>query len=208
MEGVYQNQEEINDHLTGVDDPNVEPGDIRFNDINGDGVINSEDRTFIGDPHPDFTYGFTFSGQYRNLDFSIFIQGEQGADQYNQSQQILNFDTRPFNFTTKMLDAWDGEGSTNEIPRVSLTDNGGSRVSSLFVEDASYLRLKSLEVGYTLDSLLGQLGSINNLRVYASADNILTVTGYDGLDPELTDLQDLGTFPVSRNIAFGVDISF
>lgn len=209
MVGVYQNQQEINNHLSGIDDPNVKPGDIKFKDLDGNGVINSEDRTFIGDPHPDITYGMNLSGQYKNLDFSVFLQGVLGADQYNDSQKILNYDTRPFNYTTKMLDSWDGEGSTDEIPRVSFTDNGGSRVSSIFVEDASYLRINSVEMGYSLGSLLGEkFSSVGNIRIYASAQNVFTLTGYGGLDPELTDLQDFGTYPISRTVTIGVNTSF
>jgi hypothetical protein len=108
-----------------------------------------------------------------------------------------------------MLDSWDGEGSTDEIPRVSFTDNGGSRVSSIFVEDASYLRINSVEMGYSLGSLLGEkFSSVGNIRIYASAQNVFTLTGYGGLDPELTDLQDFGTYPISRTVTIGVNTSF
>ncbi len=209
MEGIYQNQQEIDNHLSGVSNPDVEPGDIKFRDLDGNGVINSEDRAFIGDPHPDMTYGLNLSAQYRNFDLSVFLQGVQGVDQYNDSKKIVDYDTRPFNYTTRMLDSWDGEGSTNSIPRVSFTDNGGSRVSSIYVEDASYLRLKNLEVGYTLNSAFGfSSTSVSNVRIYVSAQNVFTITDYTGLDPELTDLKDFGTYPQYRSVMFGINTSF
>ena len=210
MEGIYQNQQEINNHLDGVEDPSAVPGDIRFEDLNDDGVINSDDRTFIGDPHPDMTFGFNFYGEYKNFDFNIFLQGVQGVDQYNDSKKIVDYDTRPFNYTTRVLDAWDGEGSTNKIPRVSFTDNGSSNISSIYVEDASYLRLKSLEIGYSLQSLMGDrvAASVNEIRLFASAQNLFTITDYSGLDPEVTDIKDFGTYPQYRTLMIGINTSF
>lgn len=208
MDGIYQNQEEINSHLSGESNPSAVPGDIRFKDLDGNGIINSEDRTFIGDPHPDITYGLNFSGEYANFDLSVFLQGVQGVDQYNDSKKILDYDTRPFNYTTRMLDSWDGEGSTNSIPRVSFTDNGSSRVSSIYVEDASYLRIKNVELGYSLGSVFDPVGAVKDMRVFVSGQNLLTITDYSGLDPEVTGLMDYGTYPQSRSFVIGINASF
>ncbi len=209
MDGIYQNQQEINEHLRGETNPSAQPGDIRFKDLDENGIINSGDRSFIGSPHSDLTYGLNFSGEYENFDLSVFLLGVQGVDRYNDSKQILDYDTRPFNYTTRVLDSWDGEGSTNSIPRLSFTDNGSSRTSSIYVEDASYMRIKNVEIGYTFNSILGDNQSkINNLRLYISAQNLISITEYTGLDPEVTDLMDYGTYPQSRSIIAGINVSF
>ncbi|MDD3722219.1 MAG: TonB-dependent receptor [Lutibacter sp.] len=204
MEGIYQNQSEIDSHLSGTLNPNVKPGDIKFEDLNNDGIINSDDRTFIGSSIPDLTYGISFSSSFKGFDFSFLFQGVEGVDRYNDAKKILDYDTRPFNYTTNILGAWDGEGSSNTIPRVAFEDNGSSKVSSIFVEDASYLRLKNVEIGYTLKSIKG----IQDVRLYVSGQNLFTVTNYSGLDPESTDLMDMGTYPSSTSVLFGVNVKF
>tara|TARA_R110002033_G_scaffold170629_1_gene213588 strand:+ start:35 stop:958 length:924 start_codon:yes stop_codon:yes gene_type:complete len=204
MIGIYQTQAEIDSHLSGTLNPSVKPGDIKFEDINNDGVINSDDRKFLGSSIPDLTYGFSFSSSYKNFDFSFLFQGVKGVDRYNDGKQILDYDTRPFNYTTNILGAWDGPGSSNTIPRVAFEDNGSSKVSSIFVEDASYLRLKNVELGYTINSLKG----VQNIRLYVSGQNLFTSTDYTGLDPESTDLMDRGTYPSSKAVLFGVNVKF
>lgn len=205
QEGIYQNEQEIADHLDGTSNPPQKPGDIKFRDLNGDGRINDNDRDFIGNPNPELSFGLNAGFDYKGFDFNMLIQGVSGVDRYNDLKKIIDYDTRPFNFTDRVLESWDGEGSTNTIPRVSFTDNGSSRVSDIFVEDASYLRLKNLEIGYSL-SLQEQMG-IENLRIYTSGQNLFTITDYSGLDPESTDLMDFGTYPQSLTILFGVNIT-
>jgi TonB-linked SusC/RagA family outer membrane protein len=204
MAGIYQNQAEIDSYLSGTLNPNVKPGDIKFEDLNNDGIINSDDRKFIGDPIPDLTYGVSFSSSYKGFDFSFLFQGVEGVDRYNDAKKILDFDTRPFNYTTNILNAWDGDGSSNTIPRVAFEDNGSSKVSSIFVEDASYLRLKNVEFGYTIKAIQG----LQNVRFYISGQNLFTATDYSGLDPESTDLMDMGTYPSSKSVLFGVNLKF
>ncbi len=205
MVGIYQNQTEIDSHLTETPDlEKPEPGDLKFNDVNNDGKIDADDRTFIGDPIPDLTYGISFSANYKGFDFSMLLQGVEGIDRYNDSKKILDYDSRPFNYTTNILGAWDGEGSSNTIPRVTFNDNGSSRVSSVFVEDASYLRLKNIEFGYTINDLKG----LQNIRLYLSGQNLFTATNYTGMDPESVDLIDMGTYPSSSAILFGVNVKF
>jgi len=128
----------------------------------------------------------------------------QGVDRYLDLKQILNYDTRPFNSTTAVLGAWTGEGSTNSIPRLSFNDVGGSKVSSVFVEDASYLRLKNIELGYTLRV---PNAKIKSLRFYISGQNLITVTKYTGLDPESTSLKDQGTYPQMKAFIVGAKIN-
>ncbi|HUH28035.1 TonB-dependent receptor [Gelidibacter sp.] len=204
MVGIYQNQEEINSYLSGTPNPSAKPGDIKFADLNNDGIINSDDRTFTGDAIPDLTYGLSLSASYKGFDFSCLFQGVEGVDKYNDARKIVDYDTRPFNYTTDILGAWDGEGSTNSIPRVTFEDNGSSKESSIYVEDASYFRLKNAEIGYTINSLVG----VQDIRLYISGQNLFTVTKYSGLDPESTDSVDKGTYPLSSSVLFGINVKF
>jgi hypothetical protein len=199
MIGIYQNQAEINTYLSGTVNPPDKPGDIKFADINGDGKINDDDRTFLGNSVPKVNYGMNFSGGFRRFDVGMFFQGVGGVSKYNDGKQITDYDSRPFNHTVAVLGAWHGEGTSNTIPRTTFNDNGSSKKSSIFVEDASYLRLKNLEVGYSLG---------NARRVYVSGQNLWTKTNYTGLDPESTDLLDRGTYPQSKSFLFGINAKF
>jgi TonB-linked SusC/RagA family outer membrane protein len=199
MDGIYQNQSEIDSHLFGAPSPATRPGDIRFKDLNADGVINDNDRTFIGNPIPRMSYGLNLSGQRSRFDLSLFFQGVRGVDKYNDGKQITDYDSRPFNHSTEVLGAWSGEGTSNTIPRTTFNDNGSSRKSSIFVEDASYFRLKNIELGYSLGP---------SRRLYVSGQNLLTVTSYTGLDPESTDILDRGTYPQSKAFLVGINAKF
>ncbi|KOS05829.1 hypothetical protein AM493_07100 [Flavobacterium akiainvivens] len=203
FDGIYQNQAEIDNYLYNNANGAL-PGDMKFRDINGDGQINADDRTFIGNPIPKITYGVNFNASYKNFDISFLFQGVNNVDVYNDMIQILDYDTRPFNSTTDVLNSWNGEGTSNTTPRLTFNNNGGSQVSSKFVEDASYLRLKNVEIGYTFSNLVKGL---NNMRIYVSGQNLLTITDYKGLDPESTSLIDKGTYPQSRAVIFGARIN-
>ncbi|MEO8403113.1 MAG: TonB-dependent receptor [Chitinophagaceae bacterium] len=202
FDGIYQNAAEISEHL--FSNPNgVQPGDIRFKDLDHDGQINANDRAFIGNPIPKTTWGFSFSAEYMRFDFSFLLQGVQGVDRYNDLKQILNYDSRPFNSMVSVLDSWHGEGTSNTTPRVTFNNNGGGYVSSVFVEDASYLRLKNIEIGYTFNT--AKIG-VKNMRLFVSGQNLLTSTKYTGLDPESTSLIDKGTYPQSKAFIVGAKI--
>ncbi len=203
FDGIYQNAAEVNSHLFSNSNGTL-PGDIRFKDLNGDGQINADDRTFIGNPVPKLTYGLAFSSSYKNFDFSFLVQGVQGVDRYNDLKQIINFDSRPFNSMTSVLNSWHGEGTSNTLPRVTFNNNGGGNVSSVFVEDASYVRLKNIELGYTFK--VQKIG-FKNVRVYASGQNLFTITDYTGLDPESTSLIDKGTYPQSKAFIVGLKLT-
>ncbi|MCW3093269.1 MAG: hypothetical protein JWP81_4338 [Ferruginibacter sp.] len=203
FDGIYQNAGEISKHLFSNAN-GTQPGDIRFKDLNNDGQINADDRTFIGNPIPKLTYGFAFSSEYKHFDFSFLLQGVQGVDRYNDLKQILNYDTRPFNSMVSVLDSWHGEGTSTTTPRVTFNNNGGGNVSSVFIEDGSYLRLKNIELGYSFNT---QRIGIKNLRLYVSGQNLLTSTNYTGLDPESTSLIDKGTYPQSKAFIVGAKIS-
>jgi TonB-linked SusC/RagA family outer membrane protein len=206
MEGIYQTQDEINKHLHGTNNPSAKPGDIRFKDLNGDGIINDKDRDYLGNSIPKVSYGLNLSGGFKGFDLSALFQGVGGVYIYNDAKQITDYDSRPFNHSTAVLDSWHGPGTSNTIPRSTFNDNGSSKKSSIFVEDASYFRLKNLELGYSFAGF--KKAGVQNLRLYISAQNVFTVTNYTGLDPESTDLIDRGTYPQSRAILFGINAKF
>lgn len=209
MEGIYQNTQEITSHLHGTVNPPWRPGDVRYKDLNGDGVINDQDRTYMGNAIPKLTYGLTLGGGYKGFDLNVFLQGVQGVDRYNDGKKILDYDSRPFNYTTAILNSWNGEGSTNTMPRVTFNNNGSAVVSNIYVEDASYFRVKNVELGYSFGTMLQRTNwGVQNLRVYVSGQNLFTSTQYTGLDPETTDHIDKGTYPQSRAVLFGVNVTF
>src|SRR4029077_10793915 len=178
FDGIYQSAAEVTKYLFSNTN-GTQPGDIRFKDLDKDGQINANDRTYIGSSIPRLTYGFSFSSEYKHFDFSFLFQGVQDVDRYNDLKQILNYDTRPFNSMVSVLDSWHGEGTSNTTPRVTFNNNGGGNVSSVFVEDASYLRLKNVELGYNFNT--SKMG-IKNIRLFVAGQNLFTSTDYTGLD--------------------------
>lgn len=215
MEGIYQSVQEVQQHLFNTPNaglpgnPREQPGDIRFKDLDNNGIIDDRDRTYIGNPIPKMTYGLTLSGSYKGFDLNVLFQGVQGVDKYNESRKITDFDTRPFNHSTRTLEAWSGPGTSNTMPRSTFSDNGSSRISTLYIEDASYMRLKNIELGYSFKSVLGKaVPQIQNLRVYVSAQNVFTITNYTGMDPEPLDSRDMGSYPLSKAVLLGVNVTF
>jgi TonB-linked SusC/RagA family outer membrane protein len=209
-DGIFQNAEEVAAHA--FQSEQTQPGDIRFKDLNGDGIINTEDQTYIGNPTPDFTYGGNIRLDYKNFDFNIFILGSYGNDIYNATTR---YDFTYVNRPVTELNRWTGEGSTNENPRVSLTDpNQNARVSDRFVEDGSFVRIKNLQVGYTLPRAVLSRLKIDKFRVYISAQNLFTITNYSGLDPEIGALNaleigiDRGFYPQARTFLGGIQLAF
>ena len=207
--GIYQTDEEA---MADTSQVNAVAGDVIFVDQNGDGVINNEDKVVIGNPHPDFTYGFTAGAKYRNFDVTLFLQGSHGNDIY---KGMFRYDLNTTNLPTSALDRWTGEGSTNEAPRVTHADlNQNNRVSDRFIEDGSYLRVKSLMVGYTLPSEILERVGISKFRIYASANNLFTLTKYTGLDPEIGTRGtleigiDRGFYPSPRIYNLGINVTF
>ncbi len=201
-DGIFQNWDEVYDHaFQNQDDLQrrndvaaanfTAPGDIRFKDLNGDGIITPEDdRAYLGSAIPDFTYGFTTSMGYKEWDVSLFFQGNYGNKIYNQQRAVLENMADYNNRTTRMMNRWTPNNMHNDIefPRAIFEDpNGNGRASQRWVEDGSFLRLQNLTIGYSLPAdLLNRVG-IASLRVYAQGQNLFTVTGYSGLDPMLGD---------------------
>lgn len=213
--GIFQNQNEIFQHINAAGDvlqPNAKPGDVRFLDINNDGVINDEDRTQIGNPYPDFTFGSNISLAYGDLDLAIFIQGTWGNEIFNGMQRQ---DLRYTNRTTAILERWTGEGTSNKIPRYTWSDTNNSyRISDLYIEDGSYLRIKNVQLGYNIPTNLLRKIKVSQWRFYASAENVLTFTKYTGADPEIGALSsfdvgiDRAIYPQARTVRFGTNITF
>lgn len=203
-DGVYQNEAEIanSPHMDGA-----KPGDLKFVDITGDGVLNADDRTMIGDPNPDWTYGFNLAADWKGLDFSAFFQGSIGNDIYKLYRRP---NVPGANFESSWLNRWHGEGTSNSIPRVVEGDNYNYQISDFFVEDGSYLRLKVVQLGYTLPSRLMKKAGIQKLRLFLQGENLFTVTGYSGYDPEVGTRNgfDGGTYPQARTFTIGANIAF
>ncbi|PJJ52960.1 SusC/RagA family TonB-linked outer membrane protein [Hymenobacter chitinivorans] len=214
-DGIFQTQEEVKNHATQTagDNPakSTAPGDIRFKDLNNDGVINASDRTFIGNPNPDFTYGLNNTLSWQGFDFNMFLQGSQGNDIYNQNRYILESALYGnSNGSRRVLGRWTGPGTSNDVPRAVAGDpNGNLRVSSYYVEDGSYMRIKTLTLGYTLPQSIMSRIAAKQLRVYVSGQNLLTLTKYSGYDPEVGSRGvDLGVYPQSRVFLAGLNIGF
>lgn len=221
VDGIFQNEQEIQNHV-GKDgsllQPGAIPGDFRFANLNDDNVLDANDRSFIGSPLPDFTYGINASLQYQGFDLNMFLQGVQGNDIFN-ALKFNNYDPASvFNKSTDMLNAWDGEGSSNSVPILnSASKNNNLRTSNFYVEDGSYLRLKTLSIGYTLDNNLVKKLNLSDLHLYVSGQNLLTFTKYTGVDPEigqsseadyLSNGVDNGFYPQPRMFSIGLDVKF
>lgn len=208
--GLFQTQSEI---LAAPKQENAQPGDVRFVNQNGDEVIDNDDRVILGSYLPDFIYGVNFSGQWRNFDARVFFQGSQGNDIYNGFNSLLTQTTRLFNGDPGRLDGWTPQNTDTDVPRIALEDNNRNRrMSDRFLEDGSYLRLKNLTVGYRVP--FGDNSSLASLRFYVSAQNLLTITGYSGLDPEIGRVSqglvgfDDGRYPQAKTFLFGAQLGF
>jgi len=200
-DGLFQNNQEIQNHAS---QSGAQPGDIRFKDINNDGVIDSNDRTFIGSPLPDFSLGLNLGAHYKNWDMSVFVNSNFGNQIYDLTRYYLDFfDLSAYNKSSRTLNAWTPENTNTSVPRLSLNDNNNNiRPSSYYVSDASYVRLKNVQIGYTIPQFSRYLGGRSKLRVYLQAHNLLTITGYNGLDPAVG-LQNYSSD--NRNLDIGVD---
>jgi len=224
MIGVFQSQAEVDKYnqiavskgYSSYQAAGTSAGDLIFEDVNNDGHIDSKDITNIGNPWPDFTYGFNVGLNYKLFDFSVFFQGVQGGSIFNDYKSKANTLYLDYNTTTLALNRWTGENSTNENFRMSLSDPNGneSKVSSWYIEDASYLRLKNIQLGYTLPLSLTKKAYISRCRLYISAQNILTFTKYDGMDPEFSTSSntaaniDSGNYPQNKTFQCGLQLEF
>ncbi len=225
MEGIFQNELDI--ATSAFQGNNIRPGDVKFKDQNGDSFIDEQDRVHVGNPIPKYTLGLNLAANYKNWDLTLFFQGAYDFDIYNVAFHDIEGFYRPFNLTRNYYNnRWRGEGTTNEFPRASWSgSNNNVRISTRFLQDGSYTRLKNLQLGYNFPKAMTDKLKLSRLRVYFSALNLLTFTKYEGLDPEMTtsdnaanangtdeaDLArgiDWGTFPAAVSYNMGFNISF
>ena len=206
-DGLFQNWGEVNRHAT---QPGAAPGDIRFRDLNNDGVINDEDRTILGNPNPNWFFSLSNNLSYKGWELSVFLQGVAGNKIYNANNVDNEGMAAAYNQTTAVLNRWTGEGTSYSMPRAIWGDpNQNCRVSDRFVENGSYLRLKNITLSYTLPKKWLQKIQLENARISFSCENVATITGYSGFDPEV-DVNgiDSSRYPISRTFSMGLNFNF
>ncbi|MBK8817692.1 MAG: hypothetical protein IPN49_00850 [Saprospiraceae bacterium] len=209
-DGIFQNQQEVEAHA--FQNNETAPGDIRFKDLDGNGVIDLSDRTYIGNPTPDFTYGFNASLNWKNFDLNANFQGVFGNEIFNSTTR---YDFGYVNRPSSVLERWTGPGTSNSEPRVNLNDpNQNARVSDRFVEDGSFLRLKNVLLGYQVPNRYLKKVKLEKIKLYVAAANLLTFTNYSGLDPEIGNIGgsleigiDRGFYPQARTFTFGLNVT-
>ncbi|WP_192821815.1 TonB-dependent receptor [Rufibacter sp. LB8] len=213
--GIFQNPAEVSAYSKDgqLIQPLAKPGDVRFVDLNNNGVIDNGDRTKLGNPTPTTVVGFNLGANFLNFDISAFLYGAFGHQVFNGTRR---FDLPQANMQTRYLNRWTGEGSTNEYPRFTWNDTNGNykNISDLYVEDADFVRLRTLQLGYSLPGALLNKIHVQKLRMYISADNLLTLTNYTGFDPEIGAAGSLnigidrGVYPQAQTFRLGFNATF
>lgn len=212
-DGIFRTPEEVAVH---AEQTGKALGNIRYRDLNGDGVINQDDRTIIGNPHPDFIYGINLSATYKKWDFALFFDGRQGNDMYNSQRELLDFPYFGFNHGLNTLDAWSPSNANSTIPALSTADtNDQKRPSTYFIEDGSFFRLKNVSVSYNFDSQkISKLG-LKNAKVYLQAENLINITSFTGFDYEVPGLSrtgigiaGMGVYPHTKTFSLGFNLQF
>ena len=224
--GVIQNQNDLQVYLdqnckgnaaNSKQGASIKPGDLKFVDVDGNGVINDDDKTDLGNPHPDVTMGLTLSAEYKGFDFSVTTYGAFGA-QVARSWRKFS-DGQYENYTTEVYDYWHGEGTSNRYPLLAPGNSGQNfqAISDIYIDDADYVRIQNLTIGYDFKRIWKNC-PFQQLRVYAAAQNLFTFTGYKGMDPEngraLNDKEpwvtgvDVGNYPQPRTYMVGVNVKF
>lgn len=224
--GLFQTQAEVDAYKGKNGDllqPTAKPGDIRFVDVNNDGVLDSKDRTILGSAIPKFMYSLNGTVRYKQFDLNLFFNAVQGNKIYNEVDNIISsFDSRGFNSTQRFYDErWHGEGTSNDMPRATYLDpNNNRRTSDRYVQSGSFLRLKNVLLGYNIPGRSLAAAGISSARIFVSAQNLFTITQYKGMDPEMYtnenvlnygDLAagiDMGTYPPAKVFTVGIQINF
>ena len=227
FDGIFQTQDEVNNYKNAagkVIEPFAKPGDVRYQDTNGDGVIDSKDRVFVGSPYPKLQYGLNLNAGYKNFDISVFWQGVSGNQIYNNAKFALERYDGPNNYEAD-VQPWTTTNPSTTTPRLLQAGGAGELGqaavsnalynSTRWLEDGAYLRLKNVQIGYTFPkALLGRVPAIGSLRVYVTGRNIVTFTKYSGFDPEITGTEYFGrgidnsAYPNVRTFTGGVQATF
>jgi TonB-linked SusC/RagA family outer membrane protein len=210
-DGLFQNEAEVNAHPSqaALGSSVTSPGDIRYKDVNNDGIIDFKDRTNIGNPQADFYMGFNISAKYKNWDFTAYLYAELGKDMVRNFERFLPNVNKPNYY----LGRWTGQGTSNLIPRLTNDATNNKLFSDFFVEDASFLRMQNIQIGYNLsEALLSKVG-LSKLRLYTSINNLFTLTKYTGYDPTVNGGAigagiDSGTYPSARQFLLGLNVTF
>ncbi|WP_281324334.1 TonB-dependent receptor [Flavobacterium sp. IMCC34518] len=211
--GVFQNDAEIAAYKNSkgiIIQPDAKPGDYRWADTDGNGTIDVNDKQFLGSSIPKYTFGLTLNLDYKNFDFMVFTQGAAGNKIF---QGLRNLDAKDANYQTSVLDRWTGEGTSNDYARLTYNDDNGNftKMSNFFLEDGAYLRLKLIQIGYSLPTNAISIIGATKLRFYVSGENLMTFTKYTGYDPEIGGGVfgiDKGTYPQARSFLFGANLQF
>ena len=227
-EGVMQNAADVQAYLdknckgnaaNSLQGSSIQPGDLKFVDVNGDGVINEDDKTEVGNPHPDITMGLSFNVGYKGFDLAVTTYGAFGQQNMRSYRKFTDGNVE--NYTSEVFEYWHGEGTSNRYPRLVPGNTGVNfqQISDIFVEDASYFRIQNVTLGYDFKNLWKNC-PLPQLRLYVSAQNLFTFTGYKGMDPEIGTNDsyrednpwargiDLGSYPSPRTYMVGVNIKF
>jgi hypothetical protein len=212
--GLFQNDADV---TSSPKQDGAGPGRFKYADINGDKIINTEDRTFLGNPNPDFTYGFNARLFYKALDFEALFYGVSGGDVLNFTRWFTDFypSFAGIGKSARVKNAWTPTNTSTDIPRFENVSNfsTNAQLNSYYVENASYLRMRSAKLGYTLSgSWLGRAG-IEKLRIFIQGTNLFTITDYTGTDPEVSGVDtnfgiDVGNYPANRQFLFGINLGF
>jgi hypothetical protein len=221
---LFRSQEELkafgaanSNNQLGVSPTGIWLGDVRYKDVNGDGVINSSDMTVIGNPNPDFTYGMTNTFKYKNLDLSLFLTGSQGGQILNYTRRSTEMLSNAYqNQSTAVLDRYTEANPNGSLPRFNMWNGNNFRMSDRFVEDGSYMRIQNITIGYNLPKALIAKAKLASARLYFSAQNLKTFTKYSGYDPELGAFNgsisymnvDDGHYPNPRTFTIGGNFEF
>ena len=226
-DGIFRTQEEI-DNYKNKDgrqiQPGAQPGDVRYKDWNGDGMIDENDQHDVGNPFPDFSFGLRMGGEWKGFDFNLFFDGMTGNKIYNYQRYCLESGKFNGNYSTKLANSWRPDNQNTDIPRFSKTDgiDNGLAFTDRWLEDGSYFRLKTLDIGYSLPKGLLKKVKLENVRIYTSMENLFTLSKYSGYSPDLGESGsvdigvgynvfsrgvDQGRYPLPRTISFGIQVS-
>ena len=214
-QGIFKSQAEV-DQYTNANGEKIQPkakaGDFRFADLDNNGSIDAKDRYFAGSAYPDFSYGMSFNATYKNFDLNIFAQGVYGNKLFNAVKRTTYSASGPsYNKLTGILDAWSPENPNGKVPIISTSDaNGNFNASDFYIENGSYLRLRNLTLGYSLPKAVTNKMKIGGLRVYATSNNLFTITNYSGFDPEIgmdNNGLDVGRYPQARSFLLGLSLN-